>query len=101
MTVPSHFCFEYDAANEVFVVRMRGAITDDIFKASYAATPRHVNGRRIRAAVTDLTEVESYDVSAAAIPFRGRALLPPTVTNFSLTGRAPPWRWRHPKLPPE
>ena len=75
MTLTSHFQFEYDAANEVFVVRMRGAITDDIFKASYAATPRHVKDRHIRAAVTDLTEVESYDVSAAAI--REVSRLPP------------------------
>jgi hypothetical protein len=75
VTRSSNFHFEYDAEHEVFVVRMHGAITDDIFKASYAATPRHVEGRHVRAAVTDLSDVKSYDVSAAAM--REVSRLPP------------------------
>jgi hypothetical protein len=62
-----HFYFEYDAANRIFAVRMHGTITDSIFKACYSETPRHVPGREIRAALMDLTGVEQYDVSAAAM----------------------------------
>ncbi|HET9830444.1 MAG TPA: hypothetical protein VFP91_01985 [Vicinamibacterales bacterium] len=70
-----NFHFEYDAAHEVFVVRMYGRITDDIFKASYAATPQYLEGRRIRAALMDLSGVDSYDVSSAAM--RDVSKLPP------------------------
>ena len=69
------FHFEYDAANEVFVVRMYGAITDDVFKASYAATPNYLEGRRIRAALMDLSGVDSYEVSSVAV--RDVSRLPP------------------------
>ena len=62
-----HFYFEYDAANRILAVRMHGTITDSIFKACYTETPRHVQGRDIRAALMDLTGVERYDVSAAAM----------------------------------
>ena len=70
-----NFHFEYDAAHEVFVVRMYGSISDDIFKASYAATPRQLEGRRIRAALMDLSGVDAYNVSSAAM--REVSRLPP------------------------
>ena len=70
-----HFHFEYDPDHELFVVRMYGPITDDIFKASYAATPKYVAGRRIRAALMDLSGVDSYDVSSVAV--RDVSRLPP------------------------
>ena len=70
-----NFHFEYDAAHEVFVVRMYGRITDDIFKASYAATPQYLEGRPIRAALMDLSGVDTYDVSSAAM--RDVSRLPP------------------------
>ena len=70
-----NFHFEYDAAHEVFVVRMYGRISDDIFKASYAATPSYVEGRRIRAALMDLSGVDAYNVSSAAM--REVSRLPP------------------------
>ena len=75
MTPSPYFNFEYDAADQLFVVRMRGTITDEIFKACYAATPRHVDGRMVRAALMDLSGVDSYDVSAAAV--RDVSRLPP------------------------
>jgi hypothetical protein len=59
--------FEYDAANGLFAVRMHGAITDDVFKDCYAATLLLVEGRNIRAALMDLSGVDRYDVSAAAM----------------------------------
>lgn len=62
-----HFYFEYDASKRIFAVRMHGTITDTVFKACYTETPRHVQGREIRAALMDLTGVERYDVSAAAM----------------------------------
>ena len=67
MTASSHFHFEYDAESRIFAVRMRGIITDKIFKDCYTETPRHVRGRDIRAALMDLSDVERYDVSAAAV----------------------------------
>jgi hypothetical protein len=67
--------FEYDAQNRIFAVRMTGAITDDVFKACYAETLRLVEGRDILAAVTDLSAVDRYDVSAAAV--REVSKLPP------------------------
>jgi hypothetical protein len=70
-----NFYFEYDAGHELFVVRMYGRITDDVFKASYAATPQYLEGRHIRAALMDLSGVESYDVSSAAM--RDVSRLPP------------------------
>ena len=75
MTASPHFHFEYDAANKIFAVRMHGTITDTIFKACYAETPRHVQGREVRAALTDLSDVERYDVSASAV--RDVSRLPP------------------------
>ncbi len=71
----THFHFEYDPVHELFVVRMHGQVTDDVFKASYAATPRYTAGRRIRAALMDLSGVESYDVSSTAM--RDVSRLPP------------------------
>jgi hypothetical protein len=67
VTASPHFHFEYDATNRIFAVRMHGTITDTIFKACYAETPRHVQGREVRAALTDLSDVVRYDVSAAAV----------------------------------
>jgi hypothetical protein len=67
VTDSPYFHFEYDAANKVFAVRMHGAITDAIFRACYLETPRYVEGRDIRAALMDLSDVERYDVSAAAV----------------------------------
>jgi len=63
----SQFYFEYDRAHHVLAVRLLGEITDDVFKASYAATARVVEGLDITAALTDLSGVERYDVSAAAV----------------------------------
>ena len=70
-----NFHFEYDAGHELFVVRMYGRITDDTFKASYAATPQYLERRNIRAALMDLSDVESYEVSSAAM--RDVSRLPP------------------------
>jgi hypothetical protein len=67
MTPSPHFHFEYDAANGVLAVRMKGAITDHVFKDCYSATLRLVEGRNIRAALMDLSAVDRYDVSAAAM----------------------------------
>ena len=67
MTASPHFHFEYDATHRIFAVRMRGTITDAIFKACYAETPRYVQGRDVQAALTDLSDVQRYDVSAAAV----------------------------------
>ncbi|HUK32418.1 MAG TPA: hypothetical protein VLV86_00825 [Vicinamibacterales bacterium] len=75
MTPSPYFHFEYDAVHKVFAVRMHGAITDAIFKECYAATPRHVEGHDVRAALMDLGGVERYDVSAAAV--RDVSRLPP------------------------
>jgi len=58
VTASSHFHFEYDAESRIFAVRMRGIITDKIFKDCYTETPRHVRGRDIRAALMDLSDVE-------------------------------------------
>ena len=70
-----NYHFEYDAGHELFVVRMYGRITDDTFKASYAATPQYLERRNIRAALMDLSDVESYEVSSAAM--RDVSRLPP------------------------
>jgi hypothetical protein len=67
VTASPYFHFEYDVANKLFAMRMHGAITDEIFKACYMETPRYVEGREVRAAVMDLSDVERYDVSAAAV----------------------------------
>ena len=61
------FYFEYDEAEKLFAVRMTGSITDDSFKACYAETLRLAPGREIRAALMDLSAVDRYDVSAAAV----------------------------------
>jgi hypothetical protein len=67
VTASPHFHFEYDAENKIFAMRMHGTITDTIFKACYAETPQYVRGREVRAALMDLSDVERYDVSAAAV----------------------------------
>ena len=67
VTASPHFHFEYDSTNRIFAVRMHGTITDSIFKACYAETPRHVRGREVRAALMDLSDVARYDVSTAAV----------------------------------
>jgi len=67
VTASPHFYFEYDTAHRIFAVRMHGTITDGIFKACYSETPRHVQGRDIRAALMDLSDVEQYEVTAAAM----------------------------------
>jgi hypothetical protein len=69
------FHFEYDEAEKLFAVRMTGAVTDEIFRACYAETLRRAEGREIRAALIDLSAVERYDVSAAAVREAGK--LPP------------------------
>jgi hypothetical protein len=67
VTASPHFHFEYDATHRIFAVRMHGTITDPIFRACYAETPRRAQGRDIQAALMDLSDVERYDVSAAAM----------------------------------
>jgi hypothetical protein len=61
------FFFEYDEANKIFAIRVMGTVTDDVFRAVYASTPRHVEGREIRAALIDLSTITGFDVTAAAI----------------------------------
>ena len=68
----AEFYFEYDAADKVFAVRMAGVVTDDVFKACYAETLRRAAGREIRAALIDLSAVDRYDVSAAAMRDAGK-----------------------------
>ena len=75
MTASLHYHFDYDAANKIFAVRMHGAINDAIFRACYLETPRYVQGRDVRAALMDLSDVERYDVSAAAV--RDVSRMPP------------------------
>jgi hypothetical protein len=67
------FSFEYDAAEKIFAVRMTGAITDDVFKACYAETLRRAGALEIRAALIDLSAVDRYDVSAAAMREAGKS----------------------------
>lgn len=75
MTASTHFHFEYDSAHKVFAVRMHGIVTDEIFKACYAATPAEVQGRDVVAALMDLSDVDRYDVSANTV--REVSRLPP------------------------
>jgi hypothetical protein len=67
VTASPHFHFEYDATHRIFAVRMHLTITDPIFRACYAETPRRAQGRDVKAALMDLSDVERYDVSAAAM----------------------------------
>lgn len=72
-------CFEYDASAKVFAVHLTGPANDDSLKACYLNAARYVEGREVRGAIINLTDVDSFDVSATGV--RALAALEPIVPD--------------------
>ena len=71
--------FDYDASAKVLVVSLSGPATDDSLKACYLNAARYIEGREIRGAIINLTNIDSFDVSAAGV--RALAALEPIVPD--------------------
>ena len=59
--------FEYDASNKILAVHLSGPATDDSLKACYINAARYIEGREVRGAIINLTNIDSFDVSAAGV----------------------------------
>ncbi|HYL94010.1 MAG TPA: hypothetical protein VEW69_12740, partial [Alphaproteobacteria bacterium] len=76
MTVP--YTFEFDAKNKILRGYFRGSVTDQIVIEFYGRTYDFVARYDARAVLTDLTDVTTFDVSAATVQSLARRLPAPS-----------------------
>jgi len=75
----STYYFEYDATNKIIATRFEDELTDEIFRAYYAAAPSYIGARDVQAGIVDFTKVNSFKISTSAI--RQMATLMPLLAD--------------------
>jgi hypothetical protein len=76
------YVFDFDSTNRVLRCRLEGCITDDELKAFYRASAEHVASTSPRAAISDFSAVDAFEVSPETI--RELARSSPVMSNPEL-----------------